>query len=199
MTEIRKSLIWPLLQTVFFNQKPCEINSIIDLVFVKNLLRALGLSLKSYTPTSCTANFNKKYEKDLLELIAVIDDETKLVHFQTIINKLPEDFWLFVFTIPMNEVQDDFILYFRHKRFLSTRMVVYLRRCFRDVFVNCTISKDRQYQELSDNSRLIFADLSHTVQLFEFSEKLKNRVLEDPEAILYFWTKVFTVDYGKYI
>lgn len=200
MSEIRKTLIWPLIEEVFFKNKKCTISTIIDIVFVKNLIRTLGLSISSYHPTSCTLNFNVKYQQVLHKLVTIIEDDTKLIQFTEILNKQPREFWLFLFTIPTDYAQIDFIEYFSgNNKILTLHMVVFFRTSFREIFVENNTSRGGLYQEISEDAKLILADLSHTIELDEFCDKLISRILQHPDTLQYFWTTIFMVEYGRYI
>lgn len=201
MSEIRKILIWPLIEEVLFQKKCCTISTLIDTFFVKNLLKTLGLNIESYKPTDCTLNFNVKYKKVLAELVTIIDDDSKLIQFQELINKQDLTFWLFLFTIPTDCAQSDFINYFSTKKnkVISLHMVLFFRNCFRDIFIENNTGRDGLYQDLSEDAKLILVDSSHTLDLYEFYEKLVGRILKHGDTLQYFWTRIFLVEYGRYI
>ena len=199
MTEIRKILIWPLIERVLLHKQKGEITSIIELIFVKNLLKTLGLGICSYKATSCTLNFNLLYRDVLFHLMTLIDDQTKLMQFTELLNAQSHEFWTFLLTIPLYKTQEDFISYVIHKRNLSLQMIVFFRKTFREVFSDNNVGRDRQYQLLSEDAKLIFADLSHTIDLKQFFNKLRNRVMKHEQTLQYFWTRIFMVQYGRYI
>lgn len=180
-------------------KKESNISTVIEITFVKNLLKTLGLSIPSYRPTSATYNFVKEHEDTLSELLGMIDDDTKIVQTQNLLNEQGKKFWLFLLTIPLDFVQVDFYQYFLGRKDFSLHMLVFFRDSFRQIFTEHKVGRDGYYQLLSDNAKLILVDLSHTIELKEFNRKLRERVFVNEDTLQYFWTRVFMVEYGRYI
>lgn len=201
MSEMRRILVWPMIEKVLIKNEKYEIVSLIDLLFVKNLIRVLGLSIDEYEKGSHTYNFNRVYLTELYELLMMIDNETELVQFQTKLNTLPKEFLGFLLTIPCSRAQPDFIQYFsnKHGRSLSLHMLVFFRDSFRKIFTENVEHRDGYYQLLPDSVKLLFVDLSQTTDLDEFGDKLRTKVFVNKDSQEYFWSRVFTVEYGRYI